>query len=561
ALTGSLTLNHLDTGVTVLTGTQDYTGNTNVRQGVLIFDDANAPNLQSLFLGTNAGDNASMIIRNGSNVAVNNNTRVGHIADSDGHLVVTGAGTTLDLPRIDVGRAGFGILEVTDGAVVDATYLVVIGDTIDSVGNVTVSGQGSRLITQHVYLSQFGDGVLSVVDGGVVEASNYLSLATSPIATGTVNIGDGGAAGILDTPEITTGSGDATVNFNHTDSDYYLTRDGTADGDAVLLKGGLKVIHHNTGTTTLLGTHSYTGNTNVTAGTLLVNGTIAHSDFHVFGSGTLGGTGTVGNLLMSDGILSPGNSIGTFTVDGDYTHGSFATLYVEIIDGGHTPGVHNDHVYVTGEATILGGKVDVFAEPGNYHDGTQYTILTADGGVDGKFDTVSSNLFDVALSYTAHDVLLTLTLDDKFTPPGDDDDDDWTGHFEQLARSGGQRGVGRVIDHLLPHATGDLAFVFNELAGLDDANARDAIQQLSGETTGASSTAVVQATTSARNTVFNRSRPAVASLALPGPATSFQGGSLSLASADTQQSARQLADMSGPTGWLGWVQGYGEYGD
>ncbi|MFA9478781.1 autotransporter domain-containing protein [Phycisphaerales bacterium AB-hyl4] len=547
-LAGRVMIEHNQTGTTTLTGqvTDQYTGRIDVNRGTLRFDNATFESTEALRANVDVGDITTMELINGSHVTVSS-TELGAAADADSTLIVAGENTTLTTDWMYPGWEGNYTIFVEDGGTID-----VVNDIWSTGGQITVDGEGSRLAADAWYIGWEADhdDTLTVTNGGKLIGRTSFELANGVDAYATLNIGDGGAAGIIDTETITTGDGTATVNFNHTDSDYRFTRDGTADGDDVIIAGSTSVNHHNTGTTTLFGTHTYTGDTRVSAGTLVVNGSIADSDFEVTGSGTLGGTGTVGNLLLSQGTLRPGNSIGTLTVDGDYIHTSNATLEIEINDGGNQPGVNNDLVEVTGDATLQGGTVSVLAEPGNYKDGTQYTFLHADGSVVSTYDQITVNLahlFTAELGYTHHTAYFTLLLNDT--------------EYESLGLSGDQRGVGKVLDDLFPTATGDLAVLFNELAGLDDNDARNAIQQLSGETTGASSTAVVQATTGARNTVFNRMRPAVGSLALPGPATSFDGGSLSLASADTQQSARLLADMRDQRQWLAWVQGYGEYGD
>jgi autotransporter-associated beta strand protein len=72
-------------------------------------------------------------------------------------------------------------------------------------------------------------------------------------------------------------------------------------------------------TLVLSGNNTYSGETTVTAGTLLVTGSIASSAFVPVDSGaTLGGTGTVSATLLANGAtLAPGlpNALGTLTVN------------------------------------------------------------------------------------------------------------------------------------------------------------------------------------------------------------------------------------------------------
>jgi autotransporter-associated beta strand protein len=80
------------------------------------------------------------------------------------------------------------------------------------------------------------------------------------------------------------------------------------------------------GTQILGGTNGYTGNTTVTAGTLLINGsTTSNSLFSVAAGATLGGDGTVGGATTINGILAPGNSIGTLNIAANTTWAGAAT--------------------------------------------------------------------------------------------------------------------------------------------------------------------------------------------------------------------------------------------
>jgi autotransporter-associated beta strand protein len=91
-----------------------------------------------------------------------------------------------------------------------------------------------------------------------------------------------------------------------------------------------------TGTLVLSGSNTYTGNTNVNAGVLQVDGSITSNTF-VNHFGTLSGTGTVnGNVTNGNvtnhlgGTVSPGDAPGTLTVNGNYTQSNNGTLLIDI---------------------------------------------------------------------------------------------------------------------------------------------------------------------------------------------------------------------------------------
>lgn len=143
------------------------------------------------------------------------------------------------------------------------------------------------------------------------------------ILAGTLQIGNGGTSGSI----VSGVTNNATLAFNRSDT---LTYGGVITGTGVVNQVG-------GGTTILTGSNSYTGATNITAGTLRINGnqTGATGLTSVFAGGTLGGTGILGGGLtaFAGGIIAPGNSIGVLTVNGNYTSNG-GTLAVEAQLGG-----------------------------------------------------------------------------------------------------------------------------------------------------------------------------------------------------------------------------------
>ena len=111
------------------------------------------------------------------------------------------------------------------------------------------------------------------------------------------------------------------------------------------------------GKLTLSGTNTYTGNTAVTAGTLLVNGSVGAGSVNVSSGATLGGTGAIGGpvTIQNGGILSPGVSPvpGTLTT-GSLTLNSGSILNYKFgIPNVVNSGV-NDLVTVMGNLTLAG---------------------------------------------------------------------------------------------------------------------------------------------------------------------------------------------------------------
>jgi fibronectin-binding autotransporter adhesin len=100
------------------------------------------------------------------------------------------------------------------------------------------------------------------------------------------------------------GSGTPVLTVNQTGTSTFS---GLMAGNIALTKSG-------DGTANLTNTNTYTGATNVNAGTLIVNGAIAisASPVTVNSGGTLGGTGLIERnvVIAPGGTLAPGAGIG-----------------------------------------------------------------------------------------------------------------------------------------------------------------------------------------------------------------------------------------------------------
>lgn len=87
------------------------------------------------------------------------------------------------------------------------------------------------------------------------------------------------------------------------------------------------------------------GATTVNGGTLVVNGSIANSSGVALNAGgTLGGSDTVPSVTVAGGTLSPGNSRGMLTIDGDLTLDAASAYRAEL------QGPLADRIVVTGTA-------------------------------------------------------------------------------------------------------------------------------------------------------------------------------------------------------------------
>src|SRR5215831_18652515 len=385
-------------------------------------------------------------------------------------VLVTGPGSTWNVggPALFVGGGsteGPGVLTVANGGTVNATAPMFIGDATGA-STVTVTGAGSVLnAATSLTIGGVGCGcgplvgTLTIADGGVVNSPGPTSIA----AGSTLNLGIGGLAGAINTPAI---ANDGQIVANFTDT---LTLAAAISGAGGLTKIG-------PGTLVLTANNSYSGATTIDGGTLIVNGSIANSTVTVNTGGRLSGTGMIGNTIINGGTLSPGNSIGTITVNGNLVMIAAASYLVEI-----SP-TNADRTNVAGTAS-LGGTVQAAFASGSYVT-RAYTILSAAGGRSGTFNALTTtNLpagFIASLSYTATDVNLNLTAAlGALTSLGVPNAAGGSG-ASACAFSINQCNVANALNAFFNNG-GALPPAFVNIFGLTGVNLGNALSQLSGE--------------------------------------------------------------------------------
>ncbi|WP_168942072.1 autotransporter domain-containing protein [Parazoarcus communis] len=324
---------------------------------------------------------------------------LGDLVGASGSLIVTGSGSTWTTSSdLNVGRFGSGSLVVTDGAQAQGGRVYVANES-GSAGTVLISGAGSSLGSDAaLHVGTAGNGTLTVTDGGTVSAVTRLNIATQSGSVGVLNFGaaagaSAGVAGEIDSPMIVFGAGTGTLNLNYL-GDYALAADISGVGS----------IRQWAGNTTLSGNSSaFAGTTEVSGGTLTVNGSLGGS-LLIDSGATLSGSGSVGTTTVSaGGVIAPNAPGSTLTVNGNFTLESGA-LYV--VQASNTAA---DRITVNGNAA-LAGDLSIQAASSEYNARVRYTILSATGLVSGNFDSIASDFAFVTpvVSYTSDEVYLTL---------------------------------------------------------------------------------------------------------------------------------------------------------
>jgi outer membrane autotransporter protein len=368
-------------GTMILMGANTYTGGTTIASGALL----------QIGAGGQSGSITGNVLNNGalSFGRVDRVTYDGVISgpgtlsvSGGGTVVLTGANTYSGQTKINLGSTlQLGNGGTTGSIVSDVVNYGVLAfnrsDTVTFNGNVT------------------GDGTLvQNGTGKVIVTTNYTGKTI--VNSGTLQIGNGSTSGTV------TGNivNNATVVYGQAASTTYS---GVISGS-----GGLAVAGG--GTVVLNGVNTYAGPTVVAAGSLII-GDLMHPGAGVVGTVTVtgaavvGGYGVIGgSLIATGGVVSPGNSIGTLTVAGDYAPNSASTLKIEV-----SP-TANDKLVVGGKAQ-LAGTLALVLQPGTYS--TSLTSILTAGSISGTFSTVTYSGGDSSMAYGvvygAHDVDLAMT--------------------------------------------------------------------------------------------------------------------------------------------------------
>lgn len=311
-----------------------------------------------------------------------------------GNFTVTGPGS-----RATSGVASFlAILDPGRVIVSNGGRLETAGDAEIGV-NVTATVDGaasSWTIGQTLFVGDdsVGPGTMVLTDAGRVSAG-----AVSVGEDSILRIGAGGRSGTLSTRSVANAG---AIVFNHSDDVIF---GAPISGPGTLTKQGV-------GGLTLEGASTYTGPTLVQAGRLNVTGSLA-SAVTIASGASLTGTGAIGGLAVQTGAtVAPGNVMDPLNVHGNvlFYAGSIFTIAA-------TPAGQADRIDADGTANLQGGTLQVVSGQGIYRPSTVYTILTAKGGVTGRFSNTTDTLAFLTPSLTYGSNSVTLSLTRAVIPP------------------------------------------------------------------------------------------------------------------------------------------------
>ncbi len=360
-------------------------------------------------------------------------------------------------------------------------------------------------------------GALSGTGGLTKAGAGTLTLSGPVSHTGGTTI----VAGTLVTPASKLTGGPIT------DNGVLVLDQATDDRLDTPINGTGNLIKLGAGRLDVTGTGNLSGSTSIQAGTLAVNGALANSAIEVATGGTLAGNGTVGaTTVRGGGAITPGNSIGTLHINGNYVQEAGST-YVAELDGGSTA---SDLIAVSGTATLAPGAGLSATTSGNtlYKVGTRYTVLTTTGGLSGTYTLTSASLtpfLGLRDSYDANNAYLGIV---QTADPGDVAETS-----NQSSTAGGAAGTG-AQDPLLNSPS--------------EQAARDALDQLSGSALASTKGAMILDSRYTRQLAMDRLRGAFCTVGAP----QREPG-------DTVDQGTRCGAAGSPDR-IAWARGYGGWG-
>lgn len=323
-IAGAGSLTKIGVGTLTLSGVNAYSGGTTISAGALV---GNTTSLQG-----NIANNATVEF---------NQTAVGTYAgvmSGTGSLVKEGAstltlsgantytgGTNLNAGTIAVGNntvLGTGSLAMATGTTLQAASSVSLGNTVDVAGVANMDTNGNNLGLSGVIsgvgaVTKMGAGTLTLTGANTYAGGTTVSVGTLAVGNNAA-LGTGSLAMANNTTLQAASSVSLSNNIGATGAANIDT-----NGNSLVLSGAISgasdVNKYGAGTLTLSGINTYSGETNINAGSVILTGSTS-SNTNIAAGAILQGNGTINGNVNNAGSIIP-SFTGTqtnLTINGNY---------------------------------------------------------------------------------------------------------------------------------------------------------------------------------------------------------------------------------------------------
>jgi autotransporter-associated beta strand protein len=375
-------------GTLTLSGTNTYSGTTIISAGTLNYNNPAAQTVSGIISGSGALAQSS-----GTLTLSANNTFTGGTTVNGGTLnLAIGGGTGAIRNNLTINPGAK--VNLTTGDALGYTAGVCV-TTVNIVGGTLTNSSGGN----ESYITTFNLTGGTISSGGGYYNLNGASapinsLATNIVSTISAPLGLR-ASGLVISTSAGAVPGGVDLNISGVMAD--------------LQGSGFSWTKSGAGTMSLSGVNTNSGTATVSAGTLLVNGSI-QSPATVANSATLGGKGVINGsvTIQSGGTLAPGTnttSIGTLTVSNSVTLQAGSTNQMTIRK---TAPMTNDVLRVTGTLT-LAGTLTATNLSGTLAAGDSFKIFNA-GSYNGGFTTFKLPTLGTGLGWNTTNLAVNGTL-------------------------------------------------------------------------------------------------------------------------------------------------------
>ena len=328
-------------------------------------------------------------------------TSIGQAASGTGRLSVSGAGSSAEFSGpFWLGHTGSGEMSISNGGQVLFTTTSTLGQAGNSQGELLLTGAGSLLSGNRLHVGNSNNGIMRLADGALLQLTGPGLPANYLLVVGANSGSDG---------EMVVGgpSGEPPESPGQMELDGGILFNGGAGTLVFNHSGVLNLPFPIEGP---LGANA-SGHIQVENGVTLFSGQpLEYSGSLMIEEGTIfGAGGQLGDVINKGRLVaSPGQSA-TLSIDGDYSHGDNAVLEVQF-----APGPVLDRVEISGEASFSGGTIHLSVLPGNYGntplDGV-YPILTASGGISGDLPQLEADGSNAFVLFREDDTLYVEVFD------------------------------------------------------------------------------------------------------------------------------------------------------
>lgn len=378
-----------------------------------------------------------------------------------------------------------GTLQLGNGG---TTGRLIASPAIVNDGSLTINFSNDNVISQPIRgqgsVTHAGTGTTTLRDsnsysGGTFVANGTLKGTASSFGAGGINIGGNGSL-IIDQA-----------------SNASMSNSFSGSGAMSKIGSGNVTLNSNS--------PDFSGQVDVLAGGLRVDGNMSNARFNAQDFGTIYGAGSIGPTTVGNGgTLAPGGSgaVGTLSVNGELSMGAGSIFSAtgtgqEVgtsvnVDGSSRNILASSFVNVSGNVSLAGGTAALNVASASILRVNQvYRLIEATGNISGRFDQLSTNIgsqyvfLDPSLFYS--DKLVGVALNRNNTS------------FTILSRSRNEYASGAALDRLPSGNPLSLA-----VAGRDINDARSALNAASGEIHASAVAALIDDAFMLRETVAER---------------------------------------------------------